>query len=79
MDILKKFFPDAFRSKDLNSFIVTLLIYGLGSLLVGLVLGLLAKIPLIGIVFSLIGALVGIYALAGIVLAILVFVKVIEK
>ena len=78
MDILKKFFPDAFRSKDVNSFIVTLLLYGVGSLIVGLVLGLLAKIPLIGIVFSLIGALVGIYALVGIVLAILVFVKVIE-
>jgi drug/metabolite transporter (DMT)-like permease len=40
MDMLKKFFPDAFRCKDVNSFIVTLLIYGVGSILVGLVMGL---------------------------------------
>ena len=79
MDMLKKFFPDAFRSKDINSFIVTLLIYGVGSILAGFVLGLLAKIPLVGFVFSLIGAVVGLYALVGIVLAILVFTKVIEK
>ena len=79
MDMLKKFFPDAFRSKDVNSFIVTLLIYGVGSILVGLVMGLLAKIPLVGFVFSLIGSLVGLYALVGIILAILVFTKIIKE
>ena len=79
MDMLKKFFPDAFRCKDVNSFIVTLLIYVVGSILVGLVMGLLAKIPLVGFVFSLIGSLVGLYALVGIILAILVFTKIIKE
>jgi hypothetical protein len=79
MDMLKKFFPDAFRSKDVNSFVITLLIYGVGSFLIGLVLGLLAKIPLIGFVFTLIGSLVGLYALVGIILAILVFAQVIKE
>lgn len=40
--------------------------------------GLLAKLPLIGIIFSLIGSLVGLYALVGVVLSILVFVKVVK-
>ncbi len=79
MDMLKKFFPDAFRSKDVNSFIVTLVIYGVIAILSGLVFGLLAKIPLIGILFSLIGAVVGLYAIVGIVLAILVFTKIIQE
>ena len=79
MDMLKKIFPDAFRSLDVNSLIVTLLIYGIGSFLVGLVLGLLAKIPLIGMVFTLVSYLVGLYAIVGIVLAIMVFLKVIKE
>ena len=41
-------------------------------------IGLLAKIPLIGIIFSLVGSLIGLYALVGIVLSILVFVKVLK-
>ena len=79
MDMLKKIFPDAFRAKEVNSFIVTLLIYGIGSFLIGLVLSLLAKLPLVGIIFSLIGYVVGLYALVGIVLAVLVFAKVIKE
>ena len=79
MDMLKKIFPDAFRSLDVNNLIVTLLIYGIGSFLVGLVLGLLAKIPLIGMVFTLVSYLVGLYAIVGIVLAIMVFLKVIKE
>ena len=79
MDMLKKIFPDAFCAKEVNSFIVTLLIYGIGSFLIGLVLSLLAKIPLVGIIFSLIGYVVGLYALVGIVLAVLVFAKVIKE
>ena len=44
----------------------------------GFVIGLLAKIPILGIIFSLLGSIVGLYALVGIVLSILVFVKVIK-
>ncbi len=78
MDIIKKVFPDAFRSKDVNSFIVTLVIYGVIAILSGIVFGLLAKLPIIGILFSLVGAVVGLYVLVGVILAILVFVKVIQ-
>lgn len=78
MDMLKKFFPHAFKATDLKPFIITLVIYFLIDLVCGFVIGLLAQLPIIGIIFSLLGSVVGIYALVGIVLSILVFVKVIK-
>ena len=78
MDMAKKLFPHAFKAQELNSFIITLVIYALIDIVCGFVIGLLAKIPLIGIIFSLLGAVVGLYAFIGIVLTILVFVKVIK-
>ena len=78
MDMLKRFFPHAFRAKELAAFIITLIIYVLIDVVCGFVIGLLAKLPIIGIVFGLLGSLVGLYALIGIVLSILVFVKVLK-
>jgi len=78
MDALKKFFPHAFKATELSSFIITLIIYVVVDIVCGFVIGLLAKIPLIGVIFSLLGSLVGLYALVGIILSILVFVKVLK-
>jgi hypothetical protein len=78
MDMVKKFFPNAFKAKELSSFIVALVIYALIDVVCGFVIGLLAKIPVLGIIFSLLGSIVGLYALVGIVLSILVFVKVLK-
>jgi len=78
MDILKKFFPNAFKSTELNPFIIALIVYVVVDVICGLVIGLLAKIPVIGILFSIVGSVIGLYALAGIILSILVFVKVIK-
>lgn len=78
MDILKKFFPHAFKATELVAFIVTLIIYVLVDVVCGFVIGLLASIPLIGIIFSILGTVIGLYALIGIILSVLVFVKVIK-
>ena len=78
MDMVKKFFPNAFKAKDLSTFIVAQVIYALIDVGCGFVIGLLAKIPVLGIIFSLLGSIVGLYALVGIVLSILVFVKVLK-
>ena len=78
MDMLKKYFPHAFKATELKSFIITLLIYVVIDIVCGALIGLLAKLPLIGIIFSLIGSLVGLYALVGVVLSILVFVTVVK-
>ena len=77
-DVLKKIFPQAYKSTELTPFIVSLILYVLVDVVCGFVIGLLAKLPILGVIFSLLGSLVGLYALVGIVLSILVFVKVLK-
>ena len=78
MDSIKKYFPIAFKATELKPFIISLILFCLIDLVCGFVIGLLAKIPLIGILFSILGAVIGLYALIGIILSILVFVKVVK-
>lgn len=78
MDFLKKFWPHAFGATEVKPLIITLLIYIVADIICGAVIGLLAQIPLIGILFSLVGSLVGLYATVGIVVSILVFLKVVK-
>ena len=78
METLKKIFPLSFREPTTNNLVVTIIIYIVASFVVGLVLGLLAKIPLIGWIFSIIGSLFGLYCFIGLVLVILYFFKVIK-
>ena len=78
MDRIKKYFPIAFKATELKPFIISIVLFCLIDLVCGFVIGLLAKIPLIGILFSILGAVIGLYAFVGIVLSILVFVKVVK-
>lgn len=78
MDMLKKFFPNAFKATETKPFVIALITYVLVDIVCGVVIGLLAKLPIVGIIFSLLGSLVGLYAFVGIVLSILVFVKVVK-
>lgn len=78
MDILKKLFPVSFNAKEKEPFIISLIIYVVLAVVGGLVLGFLSGIPVVGIIVSIVGGILDLYALIGIVLAILVFVKVIE-
>ena len=80
MDMLKKFWPTPFKikEKDVPSFIVQLVIFAVICIVVGFLIGVLAKIPIIGIVFSLVGALFELYSLVGIVLCILKFLGIVK-
>ena len=79
MDLLKKLFPISFKFVDsVANLIIGILIYIIGEAVAGVVIGLLASIPLIGILFGLVGSLVGIYCFAGIVIELLVFFKVLK-
>lgn len=78
MDSLKKFFPFSWRATDVSGLIISLIIYLVGGAVATFLIGLLSGIPIIGIIFSLICGLIDLYALIGIVLAVLVFAKVIK-
>ena len=73
MDILKTLFPWSFKNKTMKDLIVSILIYMAINIVGGIVCGLLASFPLVGFVVSLLGGALGIYTLAGVILASLHF------
>ena len=80
MDFLKKYWPAPFKimEKDIKSFVIRLLIFVVVCAVIGWLIGVLASIPIIGIIFSLIGALMELYGLVGIVLCILKFIGIVK-
>ncbi len=76
MDTLKKLWPTPFKikEKDIASFIIQLVIFLVICAVIGWLISILAGIPIIGIIFSLLGAIVEIYSLVGIVLCVLKFI-----
>lgn len=75
MEMLKKFWPTPFRikPKDVTSLVVQLVIFVVVCAVVGTLIALLAKIPVLGILFGIVGGLLELYALIGIVLSVLVY------
>ena len=80
MDFLKKVWPTPFKikDKDVVSFLVQLIIFIVICAVVGVLIGILAKLPIIGIVFSLVGGVVELYGLIGIVLCVLKFLGLVK-
>lgn len=79
MDMLKKIFPLSFSFADtIVNLVVGIVIYLVAPALASVVLGLLAKIPLLGILFAVINWALGIYAFVGLVLLVLVYLKLVK-
>ena len=79
MDFLKKLWPTPFKIQKGNvvSFIVQLIIFLVVCAVVGWLIGILAGIPILGLIFALIGSLMEIYSAVGIVLCVLKFLGVV--
>lgn len=79
METLKKIFPLSFKyTKDVSNLIIGILIQLVVGIIAGVLIGILVKIPVIGIIAGLVGGLIDLYVLAGIVIQILVFAKVLK-
>lgn len=79
MDTLKKFFPLSFKfAKDVANLIIGIIIYLVIGAVAPAILGILGFLPVIGWILGIVSSLVGIYCLAGIVIQILVFAKVLK-
>lgn len=80
MDMLKKLWPTPFKieRKNLTSFLVQLIIFIVVCAVVGVLIGVLSSIPILGIIFWIVGSLLEIYSIVGVVLCVLVFLDVIK-
>ena len=87
MESLKKFFPMSWKyTKDVSNLIKGIILYVVVGLLAGALIALSGLITgwipvvgaIVGIVLKLAGALVDVYVVAGIVIQVLVYTKVIK-
>ena len=87
MDILKKTFPLSFKEmKDVKELVIGIVVYLIVAILASVAIYLATLITgwipvvgaIVGWVLGIVGGLVDLYALAGIVLALLVYFKVIK-
>ncbi len=79
METLKKVFPLSFKYlKSIGSLIWGIIVYCIVEVLLGVAIGICSKLPLIGWIVGMCGGLVGIYCLAGIVILLLAYFKVIK-
>lgn len=79
MDMLKKYFPLAFAAKkDITALVINIIIHIVINAVAGVAIALLVKIPLIGIIVSTVGGLVGLYFLTSLVLSILDYLKILK-
>ena len=76
--MIKSLFPQAMQAKDIKGLLIAILIYVVVNFVGGFVLGLLDAIPLVGFVFGIVGWVLSIYCAVGIVVAILVFFKIVK-
>lgn len=79
MDMLKKYFPLAFKpKKDIAALVINIIIHLVVDAVAGVLIGILANIPLIGVIVSAVGGLVGLYFTISLVLSILDYFKVLK-
>ncbi len=78
METLKKFFPLSFQTKDMAQLIISCLIYLLVGAVLGFLISILARIPILGLIFTLISALLEIYIFAGLVILFLYYFKILK-
>lgn len=80
MNTLKKLWPTPFKIEkgNLASFIIQLIIFVVICAVVGVLIGVLSSIPVIGVIFWILGSLMELYSIIGIVLCVLVFLDVVK-
>lgn len=80
MDFIKKLWPTPFKIKkgDIASLLIQVIIFLVVCAVLGWLIALFAKIPIIGIVFGLLGSLMEVYSFVGLVLCVLKFLDIIK-
>ena len=79
MDIIKKIFPLSFKFLgSIVDLIIGILLHVVVFALLGALIGILAASPVLGWIIGILGGLVDLYALAGIVIMLLAYFKVLK-
>ena len=79
MDFLKKLWPTPFNVKkgDVKSFVTNLIFFIIVCTVIGVLIGILSSVPILGVIFWILGSLLEIYGIVGAILCILVYLNII--
>ncbi len=79
MELIKKIFPLSFtEKKTLGALIINILIQFVVCAIAGVLIGIFASIPVVGIIIGFVGGFIGLYQIIGILLSILDYAKVLK-
>jgi uncharacterized membrane protein len=79
MDMLRKFFPFAFKEKkDIVALVIHIILHIVADAVLGVVIGLIAWIPIIGWIIGALSGLIGLYIFISLVLCILDYLKILK-
>ncbi len=79
MEMLRKFFPYSFAKKDgFTGLVINLIVYIVAGAIASVVIWLGTLIPIVGILMSILGSLLGLYILIGMILSVLDYLQVLK-
>lgn len=78
MNLIKKIWPFSFESDTLKSFIFKIIIYVVLGVAFSTLIALLKHVPVLNIIFYIVGPLVDIYVICGLIFLILNYIKVLK-
>lgn len=78
MDMIKKYFPISTRANDVTGLVISIVIYLIVMVALAIIGKLMGLIPVIDVLYGIIAWALEIYCFVGIVLAVLIFLKILK-
>ncbi len=78
MDLVKKYFPVSMRANDVTGLVISIVLYLIAMVVLAVIGKLIGILPVINVLYGIISWVAGIYCFVGIVLAVLVYLKLLK-
>ncbi len=78
MELLKKIWPFSFDTNKVSNLVIKAIVYVLIGVIFSVLIGLLRNVPVLNVIFYIVGPLVDLYVIAGLVVMFLNFFKVLK-
>ena len=79
MEVLRKLYPYSFQCKgELKKLVLTVVAYVVINAIIGLVLSVLGAVPILGLIFDVLGWFIGLYFIVAVITAIMSYFNILE-
>ena len=78
MEFLKKVWPFSFETKDVTNLVFKAILYVLFLTVASILMGVLSSVPVVNVIFYVLGSLVDVYVLVGLVVLFLSYFKILK-